>query len=76
VQLNVFYLVYSWSYSADVERMKAGGHHWIYDPDQPIRFAVVPRDLHDKSEVKWFEWGHGQPGHIASGWEENHGKTM
>lgn len=63
--------VYSWSFEADEESAQAGGHRWVYNPDLPVRFAVISRDAKTADEIKVFTWGAGQPGHVASAWEED-----
>jgi hypothetical protein len=54
--------------------MKQGGHHWTYDEKLPITWAMIPRNAQDNSEIKFFKFAAGQPGHIASGWENAEGK--
>lgn len=68
--------VYSWSFESDEASAKAGGHRWVYNPDLPVRFVVIPRAAKDASELRTFTWGAGQPGHVASAWEEDQGGKM
>jgi hypothetical protein len=37
---------------ADVERMKRGGEHFAFDPEEPCYFGVLPRYGATGSEVK------------------------
>jgi carotenoid cleavage dioxygenase-like enzyme len=39
--------------TADVQRMKAGGSHWIYEPDKEAFFGVMPRGGSVK-DMRWF----------------------
>lgn len=39
---------------SDIDRLKAGGDHWIHDPDDHSWLGVMPR-YGDVSEMKWFK---------------------
>jgi carotenoid cleavage dioxygenase-like enzyme len=40
--------------TTDLERMKAGGPHWKWDPTKSTYLGVMPR-YGDASQIKWFE---------------------
>jgi carotenoid cleavage dioxygenase len=56
--------------TSDLERLKAGGPHFVYDPDMPQIFGVVPR-MGRADEVRWFEGPPGFPGHTVNAYEED-----
>jgi len=39
--------------TADLNRMKAGGHHWVFEQDKESFVGVLPRDAHVK-HMRWF----------------------
>ncbi|CVL08710.1 uncharacterized protein FPRO_13704 [Fusarium proliferatum ET1] len=66
-----------WPFEADVDRMKAGGHHFAYNYDLPASFIVIPRRP-EKVNANWklgeyrvYNTKNCMIGHTASGWEEN-----
>ncbi|KAH8586910.1 putative lignostilbene dioxygenase [Bisporella sp. PMI_857] len=61
--------------TCDIERMKKGGEHWQWNPDQPVYFGVLPRRGAKGSDVKWFQAPNSFPGHVYNAYEEN-GKIL
>lgn len=53
--------------TTDPGRVQAGGPYWIWEPDKPSRFALVPRA---GGEIRWFDgppyWGW----HVMNAYEE------
>ena len=41
--------------TADLERLKAGGAHWVWDGSKPSWFGVMRRDQ-DIKQIRWFRW--------------------
>jgi len=39
--------------TANLERIKAGGHHWIFEQDKESFIGILPRDAHVK-HMRWF----------------------
>jgi carotenoid cleavage dioxygenase-like enzyme len=39
--------------TADLNRMKAGGHHWVFEQDKESFIGILPRDAHVK-HMRWF----------------------
>jgi len=39
--------------TSDLNRMKAGGHHWIFEQDKESFVGILPRDAHVK-HMRWF----------------------
>jgi carotenoid cleavage dioxygenase-like enzyme len=39
--------------TADLNRMKAGGHHWVFEQDKESFVGILPRDAHVK-HMRWF----------------------
>ena len=63
------------------EQMKAGGQHWVYDPEKPQIFIVCPRRLDAPAHPGWkvgeFREYSGGPGiivHAGAAWEEDDGR--
>jgi len=56
--------------TSDLERLKAGGPHFVYDGDMPQVFGVMPR-YGDASQVRWFEAPPAFPGHTINAFEED-----
>ena len=53
----------------DPEALAAGRYKVRFNPDQPSRFAVVPR-YGQASEVRWFEAAPTYMLHVVNAWEE------
>ncbi len=61
--------------TVDVERMKAGGQHFEWQPDLPQLFGVLPRDGSGE-DVMWFHGPKdGFQGHTLNAYEED-GKLL
>lgn len=56
--------------TSDLDRLKAGGPHFVYDGDLPQVFGVIPR-FGDASEVRWFQAPPAFPGHTINAYEED-----
>jgi carotenoid cleavage dioxygenase len=57
--------------TVDVERMKAGGQHFQWQPDLPQLFGVLPRDG-SAEDVMWFHGPkNGFQGHTLNSYEED-----
>jgi len=54
---------------ADLERMKAGGPHWKYEPDKPTYVGIMPRDGSVK-DMRWFEGPAVSAYHYMNGYTE------
>lgn len=71
-----------WPFESNLERMKAGGHHYAYNYDQDVAFIVIPR----RPRVSVAGWNPGEYrvyytkncmiGHTAGGWETDDGKLI
>ncbi|KAL2140407.1 hypothetical protein VTI28DRAFT_3827 [Corynascus sepedonium] len=76
-----FIILILWPYDADVERMKTGGQHWVYNKDRPATFIVVPRRSNNvpagwtPGEHRVYHWDHAMLLHTAGSWEEDGGKV-
>ncbi|KAF2223278.1 isoeugenol monooxygenase [Elsinoe ampelina] len=73
-----FIVLFLWPFSADIERMKRGGHHWAWDYNLPCTFLVVPRRPGKNLPPGWspgeqhrvYHWRNCMPIHTAGAWEE------
>lgn len=54
----------------DPEALKAGRYKVRFNPDEPTRFALVPRYGH-ASEVRWFSASPTYLLHVVNAWEED-----
>ncbi|KAK4194150.1 putative carotenoid cleavage dioxygenase [Triangularia verruculosa] len=70
-----FIILVLWPYDADVEHMKKGGQHWVYNKDRPATFIVVPRRPNNlpagwkSGESRVYFWEHAVLLHTAGSWE-------
>ncbi|KAF2219597.1 carotenoid oxygenase [Elsinoe ampelina] len=62
--------------TCDLERMKAGGEHWQWNPDVPFYIGVLPRRGAKGEDVKWFRAPNCFPGHTANAYENAEGKII
>ncbi|MEE4454347.1 carotenoid oxygenase family protein [Novosphingobium resinovorum] len=60
--------------TSDLDRLRAGGPHFIYEGDMPQYFGVLPR-RGSVDEVRWFRAPPGFTGHTVNSWEED-GKIL
>lgn len=56
--------------TCDLERLKAGGPHWQWQPDLDWYFGVLPRDG-EAADVRWFRAPNGFAGHVVNAFEKN-----
>jgi carotenoid cleavage dioxygenase len=59
----------------DLERMKAGGPHWMSDVSQDCWVAVVPRATGVR-DIRWFRRPGGQFFHVINAWNEGETITL
>ncbi|KAJ3454744.1 hypothetical protein MRS44_013344 [Fusarium solani] len=55
----------------DLERLKSGGSHWQWEPEQPYYIGVLPRRGAKTTDIKWFYGDNAYIGHVANAWEED-----
>lgn len=70
-----------WPFEANVERMKAGKHHWAWTYNRPVTFLIVPRNKEAGKKFGWeagehrvYSWRNCMPIHTAGAWEDDDGK--
>ncbi|MBU9172094.1 carotenoid oxygenase family protein [Burkholderia gladioli] len=56
--------------TSDLGRLKEGGPHFVYEPDMPQIFGVLPR-RGSASDVRWFRAPPGFTGHTINAFEED-----
>ena len=54
---------------SDLERLKAGGSHFQWDPKLDQVYGVLPRDGEAK-DVRWFRAPNAFPGHVINAFDE------
>ena len=42
-----------------LDRLKKGGHHWAWDPNEDQWYGIVPRRGGKPEDIKWFRSGNG-----------------
>ncbi len=55
--------------TADVERMRRGGAHWLFEPDRETQVGILRRDA-DTADMRWYRappWG---VGHILNAFSD------
>ncbi|OBR10396.1 Lignostilbene dioxygenase [Colletotrichum higginsianum IMI 349063] len=60
----------------DLERLKAGGEHWQWDPNVPFYLGVLPRRGAKGSDVKWLRAPNAFPGHTTNAYETPSGTVV
>ncbi|KAH9826838.1 lignostilbene alpha,beta-dioxygenase I [Teratosphaeria destructans] len=74
-----FVVLVLWPFEGDVERMKAGGHHWAWSYARSATFVVVPRGDGQvarerfgwgEGECRVYEWQNAMLIHAGGAWED------
>lgn len=60
---------------ADLERMKKGGNHWAWDPNEDQYYGIFPRRGGKPSDARWVRSKNAFHGHVANAYEED-GKIL
>ncbi|KAK1510212.1 9-cis-epoxycarotenoid dioxygenase 1 [Colletotrichum abscissum] len=60
----------------DIDRLKAGGEHWQWDPNVPFYLGVLPRRGAKGTDVKWFRAPNAFPGHTTNAYETPSGNIV
>ncbi|HUN26234.1 MAG TPA: carotenoid oxygenase family protein [Steroidobacteraceae bacterium] len=55
--------------TADAERMRRGGPHWVFEPHRNAEIGIVRRDA-DTQEMRWFEAPPLGVGHIVNAFSD------
>ena len=55
--------------TADLERMRQGGAHWMYQPDLDIEFGIMRRDA-SVEDLRWFRVPNASLGHVMNAFNE------
>lgn len=70
-----------WPFEANLERLKAGKHHWAWNYSLPATFIVVPRRKTTPLPLGWkqgehrvYSWANCMPIHTSGAWEGQDGK--
>lgn len=76
-----FIILVMWPFEADMDRIRAGKHHWAWNPDRPASFIVVARRPGKylppgwkEGESRVYEWENCICMHTAGAWEDEDGK--
>lgn len=51
--------------TSDLERLKAGGPHWVWDGSKPTWFGVLRRDQ-PLDTIRWFQWNAAYSFHVMN----------
>lgn len=73
-----FIILVMWPYEADIDRIKAGKHHWAWNSKKPATFIVAPRrpgkclpEGWSNGEYRIYTWDNCIALHTAAAWEED-----
>ena len=55
--------------TADKERMRRGGPHWMFQADLPAYYGIMRRDM-DVSSLRWFKVPNCSLGHVANAFND------
>ena len=58
------------------ERLKKGGNHWAWDPEEDQCYGLVKRRGAKQGEVTWFHADNGFQGHVAGAYEDEEGHVI
>lgn len=58
-----------WSTTADLERIKHGGPHWVFEPDRELQIGIMRRDS-DVGDIRWYWLPPSGVGHILNAFSE------
>lgn len=61
---------------ADLERIKKGGNHWAWDPDEDQWYGIVPRRGGRPQDIVWLRSTNGFHGHVAGAYENEDGHIV
>jgi carotenoid cleavage dioxygenase-like enzyme len=55
--------------TSDDARLRAGGPHWVFEPDRDIEVGILPRDA-STADIRWFRAPPGGIGHVLNAFSE------
>lgn len=58
-----------WSTTADLERIRRGGPHWVFEADRPLAIGIMRRDA-DVKDIRWFTLPPSGVGHVLNAFSE------
>ncbi|KAF2016392.1 lignostilbene-alpha,beta-dioxygenase isozyme III [Aaosphaeria arxii CBS 175.79] len=61
---------------ADAERLKRGGNHFAWDPNEDQWYGIVPRRGGKPDDIIWLRADNGFHGHVAGSYEDEEGKIV
>ncbi|KAF2710973.1 9-cis-epoxycarotenoid dioxygenase-like protein [Pleomassaria siparia CBS 279.74] len=61
---------------ASLERLKKGGNHFAWDPDEDQWYGIVPRRGGKPKDIVWLRADNGFHGHVAGSYEDDTGKIV
>ncbi|OCL10790.1 9-cis-epoxycarotenoid dioxygenase-like protein [Glonium stellatum] len=59
-----------------LERMKKGGNHWAWDPEEDQLYGIVPRRGGKPEDIVWLRADNGFHGHVAGCYENEDGHIV
>ncbi|KAM5353443.1 hypothetical protein ACJ41O_000093 [Fusarium nematophilum] len=60
----------------DLDRLKRGGNHWAWDPDEDQYYGIVPRRGGKPEDIVWLRAENGFQGHVAGAYEDENGHIV
>ncbi|OJD31432.1 carotenoid oxygenase [Diplodia corticola] len=59
-----------------LDRLKKGGNHWAWDPDEDQLYGIVPRRGGKPDDIIWLRADNGFHGHVAGCYENDSGHII
>ncbi|KAI4958744.1 hypothetical protein J4E86_004349 [Alternaria arbusti] len=60
----------------NAERLKKGGNHFAWDPDEDQWYGIVPRRNGKPEDIVWLRADNGFHGHVAGSYEDSSGHIV
>ncbi|USP80527.1 hypothetical protein yc1106_07801 [Curvularia clavata] len=60
----------------NTERLKKGGNHFAWDPNEDQWYGIVPRRNGKPEDIVWLRADNGFHGHVAGSYEDSDGKIV
>ncbi|KAH7159475.1 carotenoid oxygenase [Dactylonectria estremocensis] len=61
---------------SDLDRLKRGGNHWAWDPNEDQYYGIVPRRGGKPEDIIWLKADNGFHGHVAGAYEDENGHIV
>ncbi|KAF2455729.1 carotenoid oxygenase [Lineolata rhizophorae] len=59
-----------------LERLKEGGNHWAWDPNEDQYYGIIPRRGGKPEDIRWYRADNAFHGHVAGCYEDENGHIV